>query len=88
MSRMLILPYGSRARAKPNPAIINIAVKQMGIPVEWFVGDDSFDAEAALDAGLKSIIVRRDGHRPSFKCDYLVTSLNEVVPLMMKSCLL
>ncbi len=79
----IVVTRDDASRLKPNPEIINIAVEQIGKPVEWLVGDDSFDAEAARDAGLKSIIVRRDGHHPSFKCDYFTTSLKGVVPLMM-----
>lgn len=80
----VVVTRNDTSRLKPNPAIIHVAIKKMGIPVEWFVGDDIFDAEAAYGAGLKSIIVRRDGNRPSFKCDYFATSLNEVATFIMR----
>jgi len=57
----------------------------METPVEWFVGDDVFDAEAAYRAGVKSIIVRYNSIKPSFRCDYFATSLNEVASFIIKS---
>lgn len=71
-------------RLKPDPAMIQAAVAGMGVVVGWLVGDTSFDAEAAINAGLRSIIVRRDGVRPSFAHDYFVDSLRHVASLVFK----
>lgn len=69
-------------RLKPEPAMINAAITRMGVTVGWLVGDSIFDAEAASRAGLRSIIVRRDGIRPSYSHDHFVDSLNGVVSIV------
>lgn len=67
---------------KPDAAMIHIAVARMGAAVGWLVGDTAFDAEAAGSAGLGSIIVRRDGMRPSFGHDHFVNSLSDVASIV------
>jgi HAD superfamily hydrolase (TIGR01509 family) len=69
---------------KPDPAMIHVAITRMERAVGWLVGDMRFDAEAARRAGLKSIIVRRDGVRPSFTCDYIVDSLIDVESILFE----
>ena len=69
-------------RLKPDPAMIHAAVAKMGLEVGWLVGDTVFDAEAAKNAGIRSIIVRRSGVRPSFSRDYFVNSLKGVAPIV------
>ena len=69
-------------RLKPDPAMIHAAVAKMGLEVGWLVGDTVFDAEAAKNAGIRSIIVRRDRVRPSFSRDYFVNSLKSVAPIV------
>lgn len=74
----VVVTRNDAPRNKPNPAMIRIAVSRMGVPVRWLVGDSPYDAEAAACAGLHSIIVRRDGIKPSFSHDYFVDSLIKV----------
>jgi HAD superfamily hydrolase (TIGR01549 family) len=69
-------------RLKPDPAMIHAAVAKMGLEVGWLVGDTVFDAEAAKNAGIRSIIVRRDWVRPSFSHDHFVNSLKGVAPIV------
>lgn len=71
-------------RLKPNPAMIREAVTRMGVPVGWLVGDTVYDAEAASSKGLTSIIVRRNGLRPSFSHDHFVNSLNDVASIVIR----
>lgn len=71
-------------RLKPDPGMIHAAVAKMGVAVGWLVGDIVFDAEAAKKAGIRSIIVRRDGMRPSFSYDYFVNSLNGVASIVFR----
>jgi phosphoglycolate phosphatase len=70
------------ARLKPDPAMVRLAEEMMGVEAGWLVGDSSFDAGAAAEAGLSSIIVRRDGVRPGFDHDYFIESLLEVPPIL------
>jgi len=65
-------------RLKPEPAMVFTAITRMERSVGWFVGNSRFDTEAAVRAGISSIIVRRDGIRPSFSYDYFISSLNDV----------
>jgi len=74
-------------RLKPAPSIIQVTVSKMGAPVGWLVGDTEYDAGAATAAKLKSIIIRRDGKRPSFNHDYFITSLNDVISIIFKESL-
>ena len=71
-------------RLKPDPVMIHAAVAKMGLAVGWLVGDTVFDAEAAITAGIRFIIVRRDGVRPSFSHDYFVNSLNGVTSIVFR----
>ena len=71
------------ARLKPDPAMIHAAASILGVDVGWLVGDSAFDAGAAANARLRSIIVRRDGQRPEFKHDYFIESLDEVVSIVL-----
>jgi len=48
------------------------------------VGDTMYDAEAAMNAGLRSIIVRRDGTSPAFGHDYFINSLTGVASIVVK----
>jgi len=73
------------SRLKPDPAMIHVAIARMGVVVGWLVGDMLFDAEAARGAGLKSIIVRRDGVRPRFSYDYFADSLSCVESTVFKN---
>ena len=72
------------ARLKPDPAMIHAAASILGADVGWLVGDSVFDAGAALNAGLRSIIIRRDDQRPEFKHDYFIVSLDEVISIVLE----
>jgi phosphoglycolate phosphatase-like HAD superfamily hydrolase len=69
---------------KPNPELIHIAVRKIGKPVKWFIGDTIFDAEAAANAGLKSIIIQHNNYPPSFRHDYFIDSLIEVASIILE----
>jgi phosphoglycolate phosphatase len=63
---------------KPDPGMIHAASALLGSEAGWLVGDARFDAEAAKNAGLTSVIIRRDGRRPSYHHDLLISSLEEL----------
>lgn len=80
----VVVTRNDAPRLKPNPAMIREAVTRMEVPVGWLVGDTIYDAEAASSKGLMSIIVRRNGLRPSFSHDYFVNSLNDVASIVIR----
>jgi len=80
----VVVTRNDAPRLKPDAAMIHAAVARMGVAIGWLVGDAMFDAEAAANAGLRSIIVRRDGMRPSFANDYFINSLNRVPSIVFK----
>ena len=65
-------------RLKPDPAMVRLAASRLRTEVGWLVGDALFDAEAARNAGIESIIIRRDGVPPYFEHDRFIDSLGEV----------
>ena len=65
-------------RLKPDPAMIRLAEENMGIKAGWLVGDAMFDAGAAKEAGISSIIVKRDGVKPNFDYDHFIESLDKL----------
>ena len=69
-------------RLKPDPAMVRLAEARLGVEAGWLVGDSSFDAGAAEGAGLSSIIIRRNGVRPSFAHDHFIESLFEVPSIL------
>lgn len=70
-------------RLKPNPTMISLATSMLGMDVGWLVGDAPFDASAASNAGIESIIIRRDGVPPDFEHDRFIRSLEEVPPIIL-----
>jgi phosphoglycolate phosphatase-like HAD superfamily hydrolase len=70
-------------RLKPDPAMIRLAISILGMDVGWLVGDATFDARAAINAGMGSIIIRRDGVPPDFEHDRFIRSLEEVSPIIL-----
>lgn len=70
-------------RLKPDPAMIRLAISMLGVEAGWLVGDAPFDARAASNAGMESIIIRRDGVRPDFEHDRFIRSLEEVSPIIL-----
>jgi HAD superfamily hydrolase (TIGR01549 family) len=79
-----VVTRNDSSRLKPDPAIIQVAISRMETPVGWLVGDAEYDAGAAYEAGLKSIIIRRDGKRPSFSHDHFINSLNDVARIVLR----
>jgi len=71
-------------RLKPDPAMIHQASSMMEARPLWLVGDTSFDAEAARNAGIRSIVIRRDGTRPGFPHDFFITRLVELRPIFTR----
>jgi HAD superfamily hydrolase (TIGR01509 family) len=49
--------------AKPEPDIVQVALREAGVPPERaiFVGDTTWDAEAAAKAGLRTVALRSGG---------------------------
>ena len=70
-------------RLKPDPAMIHKAIDMLGIVAEWLVGDTIVDVDAATNAGLKSIIIRRNGICPSFSHDFFVNSLKSITSIIL-----
>ena len=71
-------------RLKPDPAMIHLAASRLQMDVGWLVGDSAFDAEAAYKAGLRFILIRRDGAHPDFEHDFFIKSLEEVPPIVLR----
>lgn len=80
----VVVTRSDAPRLKPDPSMIHAAVARMEVDAGWLVGDAVFDAVAAGRAGLRSIIVRRDGMRPSFVHDYFVDSLSCVPSIVFE----
>ncbi|MFQ6054237.1 MAG: HAD family hydrolase [Candidatus Bathyarchaeia archaeon] len=80
----VVVTRSDAPRLKPDSTMIRLAVGGMEVPVGWLVGDTTYDAEAAKRAELRSIIVRRDGIRPSFDHDHFVTTLTGVAPIVFE----
>ncbi|GAG22438.1 unnamed protein product, partial [marine sediment metagenome] len=72
-------------RLKPCSEMIQVAMEQLGQLVGWLVGDSVFDAIAAKDAGIPSIIVRRNGVKPTFDHDYFTSSLRAIASIIKKT---
>jgi len=74
------------AELKPNPQGILLALKRLGDRAEFLVGDTRIDLEAAKNAGIKSIVVKRGWPHtllpPESRADYSVKSLAEIVKII------
>lgn len=70
-------------RLKPDPAMIRHAASGMISEVGWLVGDSVFDAESAMNAGIRSIIVARDGLPPGFPHDHWAETLDGAVRMIL-----
>jgi HAD superfamily hydrolase (TIGR01509 family) len=74
------------SRLKPDPEGLLIAFGRLGERAEYFVGDTGIDSEAARNAGIKSIIVRRNWPQslvpPDPHADHKVESLTEIVSMI------
>ena len=72
-------------RLKPDPEGILLAIKYLGESIFFFVGDESYDALAAKNAGGLSILVKRSLSRNDEPfSDFKVTSLNGIIPHIVR----
>lgn len=73
------------AQLKPDPQGIFLALERLPDKAEFFVGDTRIDSEAAKNAGIKSIIIRRGWPHtlvpPDCPADYGVKSLGEITKI-------
>lgn len=77
----VIVISGEVGVAKPNPEIFYCALSSVGSSSRrsFYVGDNSeLDVIGARNAGLISILVRRDNNRPRVKPDYEIRDLKEL----------
>lgn len=70
---------------KPDPGMIHATCSLLGGEAGWLVGDARFDAEAARNADVTSVIIRRDGRRPRFQHDLFIVSLEELPRIVLGS---
>jgi HAD superfamily hydrolase (TIGR01549 family) len=70
-------------RLKPDPVMVHTAMSRLRA-TGWLVGDTVYDAEAARNAGLTSIIIRRDGAPPPFSHDHFISSLTGVASIVLR----
>lgn len=82
----VVVKRSNVTRLKPDPAMVHAAISRLGGTARWLVGDTVYDAEAARNAGLRSIIVRRDGRPPIFSHDYFINSLTGVSSIVFRDC--
>lgn len=80
----VVVTRSDSTRLKPNPIMVQLAIAKMEKEIGWLVGDMAFDAEAARGSDLLSIVVRRDGSRPSFNHDYFIDSLYDVETILLE----
>jgi len=85
----IVVTRNDVAQLKPDPQGILLALKRLGDRAEFFVGDTRIDSEAARNAGIKSIIVRRGWPHallpPDPRADYSVESLAEIKKIIQRS---
>lgn len=81
----IIVTSNDVSRLKPSPEMIYVAASKLSTRIGWLVGDSVIDWEAANNAGIKAIIVKRDGSNPNYKYDFLLTSLEELLPIILRS---
>jgi HAD superfamily hydrolase (TIGR01509 family) len=56
--RQPVIVDGTHVRqAKPDPELLLLAAEELGVPAEtaWYVGDSTFDMEAAVAAGMHAV---------------------------------
>jgi D-glycero-D-manno-heptose 1,7-bisphosphate phosphatase len=74
---------------KPKPGLLLEAAKERGIILSesWMIGDRWRDIDAGKAAGCRTILIDHDytGERPAQAPDFVVRSLLEAVPLVVKS---
>jgi HAD superfamily hydrolase (TIGR01549 family) len=83
----VIVISGEVGVAKPNPQIFHLALRSLdSSPAEsFYVGDvEKLDIMGAKNAGLTSILIRRDGAPPTVKPDYEIQDLRELYTLVHK----
>lgn len=70
-------------KLKPSSEGVMLTVKTLGVKSIFMVGDLIHDAKAAKEAGVSSVIVKRNpSMKLSFHSDYVVQSLNDVPTLV------
>ena len=82
-----IVISGEVGVAKPNPQIFYRALSSINSsPAEsFYVGDvEKLDVIGAKNAGLTSILIRRDGSPPKVKPDYEIRDLRELYELVQE----
>ncbi len=71
--------------AKPDPAIVEAALTRMGVSAQRavLVGDsEEADVAAARAAGIRSVLVDRDGSADGSRADWVIRSLRELPDLL------
>jgi putative hydrolase of the HAD superfamily len=83
----VIVISGEVGVAKPDPRIFHCALSSIGSsPAEsFYVGDvEKLDIIGAKNAGLTSILIRRDGAPPKVKPDYEIRDMRELYELVQE----
>lgn len=82
----VVITRNDVVQLKPDPQGILLALERLGDRAEFFVGDTRIDSEAARNAGIKSIIVKRGWPHtllpPDPHADYSVDSLAEITKII------
>lgn len=63
---------------KPESHMLERAIEAMGASNPVMVGDSGFDIEAAINAGIDSVLVKRDHNSVEIAPDHVVSSLEEL----------
>jgi len=83
------LKFDCRCR-KPQIGLFKLAESELNIALEksWLVGDSTSDIMAAVNLGIKSVLVRTgfagDDKKYNAKPNYIVNNLNEAIELILK----
>lgn len=83
------LKFDCRCR-KPQIGLFKLAENELNIALEksWLVGDSTSDIMAAVNLGIKSVLVRTgfagDDRKYNAKPNYIVNNLNEAIELILK----
>lgn len=67
---------------KPNPEMIELATVKLKSEPLFLIGDSSLDAEAAKNANVKSIIIRREDDSLNVFHNYKLKSLKEIINII------
>jgi HAD superfamily hydrolase (TIGR01549 family) len=81
----VIVISGEVGVAKPNPQIFHLALRSLDARAaeSFYVGDvEQLDVLGAKNAGLTSILIRRNGAPPTVQPDYEIQDLRELYTLV------